>query len=131
MPRAVPWPGPAGLLVMLLPVLLAGMAGGLACGGAVVFESGSGSGGAGGGPGESPLCATQDPIGQLSGCSSGASGHQCATAECDEAGNTWEQTCEGTACVCSFNGNSLCVCQLNGEGDFCGSTPKCCPAPWR
>ena len=112
-----------------------------ACGGKVVVEEGpgGGAGGAGGAgssaesTGASPLCGTVDPVGTVEGCTfnSGDPEACSTTAVCDVQGHSWEQTCKETSCVCSFNGVTTCICVLDGPGDFCAGTAKCCPAPWQ
>jgi hypothetical protein len=108
-----------------------------ACGGRAVLEDDLGVGGAGAsattGVGD-PLCVTPSPVGDLFECGTTGAGApgECSTSDCDAEGTSWAQTCTAESCVCTFNGATKCICVANQPGgDFCGGTPKCCPAPWR
>ena len=113
-----------------------------ACGGKAVIDEPLGAGGAssnttttGNPTGASPLCATPDPVGVQTMCGGSAAvgtggGVACLSAVCDEDGNMWESSCEGNACVCSYNFDVRCTCIID-NGSFCSSgIPSCCPAPF-
>jgi hypothetical protein len=64
-----------------------------------------------------------------SASASGSSSGSGATATCesscqDSAGNTWQASCAGSTCTCTFNGGQACTCMMTGAPGTCSS---CCP----
>jgi hypothetical protein len=46
------------------------------------------------------------------------------TTQCqDRAGNTWQASCTGSTCTCTYNGGSSCMCTMTGPNNTC----PCCP----
>jgi hypothetical protein len=62
-------------------------------------------------------------------CSGGGGGGPNGTVSCqfscqDSAGNTWQASCAGSSCTCSYNGGLGCSCTMTGAPGTCVS---CCP----
>jgi hypothetical protein len=111
-----------------------------ACGGKVVVDGGGGGyvGGSGGGSGGTAsnwtgYCMGAPDMTALTFCGTGGGGTgggACIENDfCDASGNVWSAVCNSQACACQLNGKTVCVCQLSAAGDFCTSTPTCCPTP--
>ncbi len=90
-----------------------------------------------GGAGADPSCGVPPvPPGPFEFCggssaSSGTGPNACTTILCDSAGGSWDTTCSGTTCECSYELEVWCTCELSGPEQFCdGITPACCPYPW-
>jgi len=106
-----------------------------ACSGSVVVDGpGNGVGGQSGSGsfGEScdnpPNPATLSFCGGSAAVGSGAGPIECASAYCDNAGNTYEADCTGTGCKCTRNGELKCTCSSDNGSDICGSgQTHCCP----
>ncbi len=129
---AMPW----RTKLVLLATVGAFVASSGSCGGKAVVDDGVGGGGASTSSSSGgPICVTDEPQGQLYDCggtgsSSSGGTPQCSSSLCDQDGNIWESSCQGTACVCKFNFLTACSCVIEG-GQLCaGSIPSCCPAPF-
>jgi hypothetical protein len=110
-----------------------------ACGGKVVADGNAGggyTGGTGGGTGGTGsswtgYCMNAPDMSALTFCgaSSGTEGSCIENDFCDAQGNKWSAICSSQACACQYNGATVCTCVLATAGDFCTSTPTCCPTP--
>lgn len=114
-----------------------------ACGGKVVIDQDEegGLGGQGGASsGSSSVsggfgCSWPSPNGAVVSCggSAGAGAgmpFQCDEFYCDEQGNQYESSCQGSTCQCKYNNVQKCTCIQNQGWDFCtGKVAPCCPIP--